>query len=163
MFTKIIKNRERRSRVPYHIGWTPDIHEKWTEVKGIRKTITDLNKKVKDLEKFPHLDLKLQETEMDKLRQSITAEEEKVEATVKNIQSLRNDSQKVRQEFLKQKAQVAMLYQKGTEEKIIKNIIRHEEVRDDFQRIDWHLERNNRKESTLHIEIPTEEGWMPLS
>ena len=87
MFTKIMRKREKKGRVPYHVGWTPEIHGKWSEVKDTRKRITELNKKVKDLENFPHLDLKLQDIEIAKLRQSITTEEEKVEATVKNLQS----------------------------------------------------------------------------
>ena len=85
----------------------------------MRHKISELNGKLKTINDYPHLDPVTQTDSVEEIRQSITAMEEKVEATVKNLQSQRKDSKKARKDFLKQKARVAMLNQKGTEEKII--------------------------------------------
>ena len=69
----------------------------------------------------------------------------------------------MRHEFLYQSATVSVLTQNGTREQIIRNIMRYEEIRHDFQRINWYIQRHKKREKTTHIEIPTEDGWTKIT
>ena len=77
---------------------------------------------------------------------------------VKTIRKKRGNVEDSRRDFQEKAAAIAMLKEKMPLAKIIRQIMRLEETRNDFRRIQWYMEMRKRKRQTDNIEIPTSEG-----
>ena len=86
----------------------------------------------------------------------------KLNDTMRKIRETRKKARWLRSTFQDDKAKVALLNQKGTIAKMIKNIQHYEETRETFRKIRWYIDPEKRQKTSF-IEVPDDQGWRKVT
>lgn len=157
--TKMLKKYEIGGKTPYHIPWSPTIHQLNAEANLMKLYWRYCTKPSEKLKR--KLVKKSTESFMFDDNKPKFWFRQKYNAKIIDLREARAAAIKLREDFYNDEIDAALLYQDTSREKMLTQILKYEEQNSTFTNLNWVLQKPSLK--NYHVDIPDEEGWKTVT